>query len=176
MDEIWKEVKGWNGKYLISNLGRLKSIGGKYKLKYPDGYITLGAIEMIGYRVVTMRRPGFKERNRIHVLVANHFCDKPIGSQCVNHIDGNRLNNHSSNLEWTTTKGNIQHAVRTGLMDMKGEKHPMSKLTREQVIQMRRFRKIGITYQRLGEMYGVERRQASDVVRGINWGWLKDEL
>lgn len=177
--EVWKEVKEWNGKYLISNRGRFKSIGGKYKKRYPDGYITLGAIGYGGYRSVMLRKPGFLFQVRVHTLVAEHFCVKPVSSikLFVNHLDGNKLNNNYWNLEWCTPAENVRHAVATGLHDLKGEKHPHAKLTIEKVIEMRILRnKLNWTYQRIANQYGVERRQASDVIRGVNWGWLKEGL
>lgn len=52
-----------------------------------------------------------------------------------------------------------------------------AKLTNEQVIEMRRLRnEYGLTHQRIANMFGVCRRQASDVIRGVNWGWLKEGL
>lgn len=175
--EVWKEVKDWNGKYLISNRGRFKSIGGKYKKMYPDGYITLGTIGDVGYRMVTMRKPGTAVHVRIHTLVGEHFCVKPVTTEklFINHLDGNKLNNNDWNLQWCTPGENVRHAVETGLFDTKGEKHMHAKLTNEKVLEMRRLRfKEGLTHQKIGEMFGVCRRQAGDVINGVNWGWLKE--
>lgn len=179
MIEIWKDVTGWEGKYQISNQGRFKSIGGKYTKKFPDGYITLGAIGYGGYRTLALRRPGFLFQVRVHTLVAEHFCVKPESTEklFVNHLDGNKLNNNDWNLEWCTPGENVKHAVRTGLFDIKGEKHPHAKLTNEKVIEMRMLRnKFGLTHQRIADMFGINRRQAGDVINGVNWGWLKDGL
>lgn len=176
MDEIWKEIAGWNGKYLISNFGRVKSIGGKYKLRYPDGYITLGCIDTLGYHVFILFRPGHKFRQRVHALVANAFLEKPTHANCVNHKDGNKLNNHVDNLEWTTRGDNVRHAVKTGLLNIKGEKHPLRKLTEENVIEMRKMRKSGMLYEDIAKKFNVCRRQAGDVINGVNWGWLKEGL
>lgn len=177
-EEIWKEIKNWEGKYFISSHGRLKSINGRYKLGYPEGYITCGCIDSLGYSVVTLRRPGTVEKYRIHVLVAQYFRDKPgyLEHPCVNHKDGDKQNNYYKNLEWTTLGGNVKHAVETGLMNLKGEKNPMVKLTELRVIEMRMLRKQGLTHQAIADRYGVCRRQASDVIRGVNWGWLATGL
>lgn len=171
--EVWKDVKGWEGKYQISNLGRLKSFGGRYRKSMPDGYITLGCIGSSGYREVSLRRPGIEKHGRIHALVADHFLVRPYGAECVNHIDGNKLNNLPSNLEWTTMRGNCKHAVDTGLMNNRGERHKLSKLTESDVIGMRKLKKCGVSYDELAKIFGVCRRQASDVVRGVNWGHVK---
>lgn len=179
MIEIWKDVTGWEGKYQISNQGRFKSIGGKYTKKFPDGYITLGTIGYGGYRSVTLRKPGLCFQVRTHTLVAEHFHQKPESTErlTVNHLDGNKLNNNDWNLEWCTAGENVKHAVRIGLFDKKGEKHKNAKLTNEKVIEMRRLRsKEGWAHQKIADTFGVCRRQASDVINGVNWGWLKEGL
>lgn len=173
--EQWMDIPDWDGKYQISNHGRLRSIGGKYSKSCPDGYVTIGSIDVLGYRTITMRRPGTRSQHRVHTMVASAFLKKPNDGRTywVNHKDGNKLNNHISNLEWVLPKDNCAHAVRTGLFNLKGERHPMSKLCESQVLKMRDLRASGMTYSELSKSFGVSRRQASDVVRGVNWGWLK---
>ncbi len=173
--EIWKDIKGWEGKYFISNQGRLKSIGGKFTKLKPDGYITLGSKGFADYLMVTLRRPGESVKFRIHTLVGEAFVKKPksINKLCINHIDGNKENNNDWNLEWITIGDNVRHAVKIGLMDFKGEKHPHAKLTSEKVLEIRRLRREqNITHEKLGEMFSVSRRQIGDVISGRNWGWL----
>lgn len=177
--EIWKDVEGWEGKYFISNHGRFKSIGGKYRKQKPNGDITFGAKDIFGYRIATLRRPPkIRIMIRIHTLVGNAFIKKKesLIKLCINHKDGNKENNYYENLEWITSAENIKHAVDTGLMDLKGEKHWNSKLTKQKVIEMRELRKMGMTYQSIANQFSVERRQASDVIRGVNWGWLHEGL
>jgi len=177
--EIWKYITGWEGKYMISNHGRLKSIGGKYKKSKPDGYITFGCVDMSGYHVVVLRRPNFQERFRIHTLVGTYFVNKPESEikLCINHKDGIKRNNYFENLEWITLKENCAHAIKIGLHDIKGEKHHNAKLTKEKVIKMRFMRKtLGLTHKKLGELFGIDRRQVGDVLRGVNWGWLQEGL
>lgn len=178
--EIWKEIKNWNGKYLISNHGRLKSIGGRSKKLNPNGEISCGAKDIFGYRIATLRRPPkIRSMIRIHTLVGEEFIEKPQSEikLCINHKDGNKANNYFENLEWITGAENVKHAVRTGLFNIKGEKHPSAKLTEKQVIQMRLMRKtLGTSHQKLSELFGITRRQVGDVLRGVNWGWLHEGL
>lgn len=177
-NEIWKPVKDWNGKYLISDHGKVKSINGRSKKKFPEGEILKCGIDSTGYRASCFRKPStkYQTRFRVHVLVAEHFIFKPTWAECVNHKDGNKLNNHWSNLEWTTMGDNVRHAVKIGIFDIKGEKHMHAKLTNNEVIKMRELRKQGLTHQAIADQFGVCRRQAGDVINGVNWGWLKEGL
>ena len=102
MKEIWKDIE-INNKYQISNLGNFKK-GNK---------IINGWIQNTGYRTVNIDNKKYS----LHRLVAETFIDNPDNKPCINHIDGNKLNNNVKNLEWCTNKENVQHAFRTGLMD-----------------------------------------------------------
>jgi hypothetical protein len=64
-----------------------------------------------GYFVVKIKNRAI----RVHRLVAEAFVANPNNDPFVNHIDGNKLNNNASNLEWCTQKQNVHHALRTGL-------------------------------------------------------------
>jgi hypothetical protein len=67
---------------------------------------------------------GFNKIKMIHTLVAEAFIPNPDCKKFVNHIDGNKRNNHVSNLEWVTSKENMSHAIRTGLRDPHFNNHP----------------------------------------------------
>jgi hypothetical protein len=108
MKEIWKDVVGYEGKYQISNLGRIKSLKGTQKIKK-------STINNRGYRLTLL---GYKPRKSfyIHRLVAQAFIPNPNNYPQVNHIDGNKLNNCVDNLEWCSQLDNIRHAYRNGLI------------------------------------------------------------
>lgn len=107
--EQWKPIEGTDGKYEVSNLGHVRTNG-----KRP-GLLTLTK-QPSGYRYAMIELSNGKQKNcRVHRLVAEHFLPNPDNLPCINHIDGNKLNNHVSNLEWCTYQANMQHAVRTGL-------------------------------------------------------------
>lgn len=99
--------------YEISNYGRLKyKIQSKYK-------ITLGSKSADGYRRASLTGNNNKLSTGIHRLVALLFIPNPENKSYVNHIDGNKENNNSSNLEWTTPSENSQHAHNKGLNNSK---------------------------------------------------------
>ena len=95
--------------YLVYEDGRVYSEKSK-KFLNPD-LIT-------GYATVTMYNNGKKLREKVHRIVAKLFCDNSDGFNVVNHIDGNKLNNHYTNLEWCTQRHNNIHAIQTGLRDV----------------------------------------------------------
>ena len=118
--EIWKDIKGYEGFYQVSNMGRVKSleriilnINGKKRiikekiLKHKN--ISSGYLAVILYKCCKGKTM------YIHRLVANAFIDNPNNYIDVNHIDGNKCNNFFSNLEWVTRSNNIKHAYNTGL-------------------------------------------------------------
>lgn len=117
MEEIWKDVPGYEGRYLVSTYGRVKSIkvwaGNKYFRKFYDYDLILKPCDgRNGYYYVSLRG----KKHTIHRLVAMTFIPNPENKGQVNHIDGNKKNNHVENLEWCTNSENAAHARKNGLM------------------------------------------------------------
>lgn len=124
MEEIWKDIEGYEGNYQVSNLGRVKRLG---RVEYKDGeeYRVYRTIIMklrvgtSGYYIVNLRNSntGKSKTYMVHRLVALNFIEKNDVSQTliVNHKDANKLNNEVSNLEWVTYSQNKKHAQRLGL-------------------------------------------------------------
>ena len=79
------------------------------------GRIMPQTIQRKGYYAVTFWMNNKAYCRKVHRLVIEAFTPNPDSLPCINHIDGNKLNNHVSNLEWCTYQANMQHAVRTGL-------------------------------------------------------------
>lgn len=71
-----------------------------------------------GYARITLCKDGVTKRVFVHRLVAEHYCDRPEGAECVNHIDGNNSNNDYLNLEWTTNSYNIQDGWNRGRVNV----------------------------------------------------------
>ena len=110
--EQWKPIQEFNGEYEVSNLGRVRSMKRYYGVV---GRIMPQTIQRKGYYAVTFHMNNKAYCRKVHRLVIEAFTQNPDSLPCINHIDGNKLNNHIDNLEWCTYQQNMQHAVRTGL-------------------------------------------------------------
>jgi hypothetical protein len=128
MAEEWKNVVGYETLFRISSHGNLFSCRTNKILKThinKEGYVVC---------CVSLGSRSNKKLLRMHVLVAKCFIGNPENKPQVNHIDGIKLNNHYSNLEWVTSKENIKHAYDTGLMCARvGLDNKLSKLTLEEL-------------------------------------------
>lgn len=94
MTEEWKEIEGYEGLYLVSNLGRVKrSVNGK------ENFLTTTKMQT-GYRKVILTRNGSTRNCTVHRLVAKAFVEGYQDGYTVNHIDENKDNNKAENLEW----------------------------------------------------------------------------
>lgn len=119
MKEIWKDIKGYEGLYQVSNLGNVKSLeryvnhfSGTRKVQEK---ILKPVIDNTGYYVVSLWKNNKHSRAHIHRLVAESFIINNDNKPYINHIDGNKLNNNIGNLEWCTPKENNIHAYKIGL-------------------------------------------------------------
>lgn len=110
-EEEVKEILGYRGKYIISSTGNVYNnyTGQLMKTRLIRGYPHVGLRVFDGQ---TSKQKLFK----VHRLVAEYFLPNPNNYPIVNHKDGNKLNTDVSNLEWTTSKGNADHAIQTGLV------------------------------------------------------------
>lgn len=118
MKEIWKDIKGYEGLYQVSNLGNVMSWVNNSQHKRTRGLILKPRISKHGYYYINIYKDGKRKTVKNHRLVATHFISNPKNLPCVNHRDGNKLNNKVSNLEWVTYSENRNHAINTGLVDM----------------------------------------------------------
>lgn len=127
--EIWKDIKGYEGLYQVSNYGRVKSLDRKSDIdgRLIKSKILKPGLNNPGYKFVILRKNGISENKMIHRLVAETFLNNPM--DCVNHKDGNKLNNHMSNLEWCTYSENKKHAYETGLSPQRGKPKKVNVLT-----------------------------------------------
>ena len=122
--EIWKDIKGFEGYYQVSNKGNVRSLTREQTTKRGvtkryQGKLLKQRPNSSGYLRVELKSPERVERWFVHRLVAVHFVDNPFPevNTIVNHLDSNFLNNAADNLEWTTLRGNMQHALNQGRLE-----------------------------------------------------------
>ena len=116
MGEVWKDIKGYEGFYQVSNLGRIKGCERKnnHEAFIKKGRILTAVPNSKGYMRVCLKANGKSERFFVHRLVAEHFVEKEDNKNIINHLDCNPKNNNANNLEWTTLKGNSEYMKNLG--------------------------------------------------------------
>ena len=105
--EEWRDIEGYNGKYQVSSLGRVKSL--RDNNGNPREKIRKQSKDKDGYLVVILLKKRKPKSYRVHRLVASAFLENPNGYTCVNHKDECKTNNCVNNLEWCTQKYNLNY-------------------------------------------------------------------
>lgn len=167
MIEVWKDVKGFEGRFKVSNYGRVLSINGKWK---GEKILTPNLQKSTGYYFTTLRWIKQFRQVRVHTLVAEAFIgSKPNGQRMtVNHKNGIKTDNRAENLEWIESKANCAHAVATGLHNLKGENHPNCKLT-DSIVHAIKYLFPSISNSEIANTFNISRRHVSDIRRGVCW-------
>lgn len=109
--EIWKSIKGYRGKYKVSNKGRVARITKTKNLR-----CLKGQLNSKGYLRVNLIKNHKPRSFKIHRLVGLAFIPNPLNKPQINHKDGNKLNNCVDNLEWVTNEENYEHAIKHNLV------------------------------------------------------------
>ena len=145
MNEIWKDIKGYEGIYQVSNLGRVKALertwysgrNGCTKRTKPEHIMKYRLAKNTGYCLLKLVKNGVEKHVFVHRLVAETFIPNPNNLPEVNHIDGNKENNCVDNLEWCTEKENISHAIKNKLRIIDGCNNWQAKMSSEDVAFIR---------------------------------------
>lgn len=173
---MWKPV--YDGVYEVSEFGDVRRVRNLRK----DGTVR-ASTGSSGYTKVTLFPPQGRTTVYVHRLVAGAFIGPCPDGLVVNHLDGNKLNNHFSNLEYTTYGGNSRHASNSGLLPTglrhgrhthpertaRGERGGRTKVTEGQVIAIREARANGSSVAALALEYGLCKSGICAIVNRINW-------
>ena len=170
MKEIWKQIKGYEGHYEVSNFGNVKSIkrivNGNKRQKIKTIPEKLLAKRKIGeYLAVILAKERHNKSFLVHRLVAINFIPNPENKKEVNHLDSNPSNNHVSNLNWATISENRDHTVQQN-RHAKGDKCGRSKLKSYQVVKIRNSLK---DIKELAKVYGVTKNTISNILLNKSW-------
>ncbi len=168
--ETFVDLPGLEGEYQVSNMGRIKS------LKTKRGLILKPKRNWAGYEVICLCKDNVKKNYSVHSLVLIAFVSNRPQGYIANHKDGNKANNHLSNLEWITQAENVSHSHVVlgnpyGSPPVRcGEKHHCAKLTKEKVVKIRELYATGeYPSRRLGAMFGVSKVNIMNIVNNKVW-------
>lgn len=172
-NEIWKAVPGYGGFYLASNLGRIKVTERTIKKRYRgriieqlyEGKTLLASERRGGYRYVHLSVDKQAYVVAVHKMVLLAFVgESPSGYEAC-HNDGNPKNNEASNLRWDTHANNNRDKAKHGTY-LRGERHPLVKLTLDNVIEIRRSSLPGVA---LSKKFNVRPCTISAIRTGRTW-------
>lgn len=169
--EEWKDIKGFEGRYQVSNTGKVRNAKS-------GNLLSLNRLTKCGYRKAALYLENRKSKEcRIHRLVAETFISNPDNKETVNHKDGDKLNNHVNNLEWATRSEQVFHSYELGLKNpLSGTSSPHSKLTDDQVREIRSLyipqsKEFGAVA--LSKKYNVSHRVILLVAKGKSYKHVK---
>lgn len=171
-EEVWKPIKGYEGLYEVSNLGRVKSLPRKTKTKIvKSAKIIKIQKRKCGYIQAKLSKNSIIYNPIVSRLVAEAFCEKPNYPCVVNHKDSIRHNNVWTNLEWVSHSENMRHAFTHGHHSQKGEKNNMAKLNMELVREIRKFAEENsyLSQKQIAEKFGLKRENVKDVITYKTW-------
>lgn len=171
-DEIWRPIIGYEGRYEVSNVGRVRRIA-------PGQGARAGQIiraQSTPYAAVTLSDSNLNRKKwRIHHLVLEAFiCRRPPELEC-RHLDGNNHNNALTNLAWGTRTENAHDQIVHGTWTH-GENHSRARLTEDIIREAHQLRAAGATIKSIAERYGVHRETIGKALRGSNWAHLQPQV
>jgi len=167
-NEIWVDIDGYDGKYQVSNFGRVKSF------KYKNPRILKTYISGKGYIYIDLCKNSVYKKTGVHRLVAKAFISNPSNFPEVNHEDGEKTNNHVSNLNWKDGKGQMKHARDVLGFNQNGENSHVAKMTEKQVLEMISLYNTGeYSFAALSKKYNIHQGHLCSIYNGKFWKHLK---
>lgn len=171
-DEIWKPVVGWEDRYEVSDLGRVRSLArlrqyNKGGWRMQPSMIRKTPLDKDGYSRVMLTRMTAGTFAQVHRLVAIAFIPGDCKLQ-VNHKNGVKTDNRTSNLEWVTNAANQQHRHAV-LSQGNGELHHAALLTESTLQEAIKRRVAGESFTDIAESLGLHRTTVAKAVNGKHW-------
>lgn len=116
MEEVWKDIKDYEGLYQVSNTGLVRSLDRVVKLtdckeQHRRGVLLKQRENNKGYKIVHLSKNGTSKNKFVHVLVLESFIERPEGMTQINHKDENKCNNNLNNLEYCNAAYNVNYGL-----------------------------------------------------------------
>lgn len=182
MEEIWKDIQGYEGLYQVSNLGRIKSLDRTVShigetTRNLKGKILINKLTPKKYYKVELSFNCVYKTHEVHRLVAKAFIPNSNKKLEINHKNGIKTDNRVENLEWVTHRENLIHSYhvlgnKCGFGVLKktyGEHNVKSKLKHDDVIQIIKNKKNGISTKELSIKYNVSTNTIHGIFIGKYW-------
>lgn len=170
--EIWKDIKGYEGKYQVSSIGRVKSLQRISTFNNSKGLkkeIIIKTWNDEGYIRVKLSNNSVEKTYRVHRLVANEFLENPFNKSQVNHKNGIKTDNSVENLEWVTNSENSIHAFENNLRKSPlGSNHGNSKLNEQKVLEIRKIGR-SKSLKEISDIYCVDKSLISLILLNKAW-------
>ncbi len=178
MEEIWKDVAGYEGLYQVSNMGGVKRLSfityNKYYKRetiHKENHLRPTPHYQNNYLSVMFSKNKKQKRIMVHRLVAIHFISNPNNYRTVNHKNGNKQQNCVSNLEWMSHKQNVNHAIEIGLMDNAGENNGQCKITEKEAKEIKNL-KGKLSSAKVAQTYGLSSSHILRIWSGKKWAHI----
>lgn len=171
--EEWRDVPGYEGRYQVSNMGRVRSqyvVGGRGKLG-PWRIRKQATHHTSAYRYLILNGNERTKDVFVHVLVLLAFVGPPPEGFRASHLDGNRGHNALSNLVWESMSQNMLRKLEHGTM-ANGTRNGSVKLSEEQVREIRTLRLAHMKKADIAKQFGIGTSQVGRICRGQSWAHL----
>jgi len=174
----WFDIEGYTGKLEVSDDGRIRRSSYTYEMIGRWGGVVVSTkpdkelcpfLAKNGYKVISLRVGKGRPKFSVHRLVATAFVPGYFEDATVNHINGIKTDNRARNLEWVSLGENTALQWRDGLVDLRGERHPSSKLTDEKVRLIRRLLKEGTKKSHIARRMGICHAMVLKIERREAW-------